>query len=633
MSCHDDDSLLTTPSTSTTVALVGSPNAGKTTLFNSLCGVRAKTANYPGVTVTRREGTAHLDSGDLTLIDLPGTYSLNPISPDEAVVTEALHGNVDGIQPPDALLIVADATTLKRSLLLVAEVLMLSRPTALVLTMIDEVAARHGSINLPRLSQALGIPVVGIIGHRGIGLDDVKALLANPAGWSMPPISPPTDRAERSGWVDSILDSSVTAPRLDERTRRIDAVLLHPIAGGIIFVVAMFAVFQAIFTLAAPVMDALDTAFNSLADTVTSAVGGTIGSFLGDGIVSGVGAVLVFLPQIALLFLVLALLEKIGYLARAALLADRVMGRFGLEGRSFVVMLSAFACAIPAIMATRTIPSERRRITTMMATPLMTCSARLPVYTLMISTFVPNRSVLGPVRAQGLAMLGLYLLGAISGLLYAAILNATTLRTPSAPVMMELPPYRWPSTKSVLLYVWDGAWAFVRKAGTVIMAVTALLWILLNVPATTAPDGLNEREAASYQMEHSIAGRVGGALEPVFAPLGFNWQVNVAVISSLAAREVFVSTLAITTTASDEEALPDRLRQVTDSDGEPVFTPPTVAAILIFFVYALQCMSTVVVLRRESNSRKWPTLAFVSMFGFAYIAAFVAHTIVAAVSA
>jgi ferrous iron transport protein B len=342
--------------------------------------------------------------------------------------------------------------------------------------------------------------------------------------------------------------------------------------------------------------------------------------------------VLVFLPQIVLLFLMLALLEKVGYLSRAALLADRVMGRFGLEGRSFVVMLSAFACAIPAIMATRTIPSERRRLATMMAAPLMTCSARLPVYTLMIAAFVPNRSVVGPIRAQGLTMFGLYLLGAVSGLVYAAVLNATALRAPTAPVMMELPPYRLPTPRSVLLYVWDGAWAFIRKAGTVILVVTALLWVLLNIPSVTPPAGLTEAQAASYQMEHSIAGRVGTAIEPVFAPLGFNWQINVAIIGSLAAREVFVSTLAVTTASESEDALPERLQQLTTADGEPVFTPPTVAAILIFFVYALQCLSTVVVLRRESNSRRWPALAFGSMFAFAYLAALVAHTLVAAVT-
>lgn len=535
MSCHDDGTVLTA-NDDPVVALVGSPNAGKTTLFNSLCGLRSKTANYPGVTVSRREGTLHLPDGDVTVVDLPGTYSLTPISPDEEIVLEALAGHVDGVAAPDALLVVADATTLERSLLLVADVLALGHPTALVLTMVDELVARHGTVDLDRLSRSLGIPVVGVVGHRGVGIDQVRDLLASPQTWDTPVLPPPTDGRDRSGWVDSVLCSSTTAPQMDERTRRIDAVLLHPVAGVAVFLITMLLVFQAVFTVAAPAMEALDSLFSMLAGDVTSGIGGILGSFLGDGVIAGVGAVLVFLPQIVLLFFLLALLEKVGYLSRAAVLADRMMGRFGLEGRSFVVMLSAFACAIPAIMATRTIPSERRRLATMLAAPLMTCSARLPVYTLMVAAFVPQEQVLGPIGAQGLTMMGLYLLGAVSGLLYAALLNVTALRSPTTPVMMELPPYRIPTVRSVLLYVWDGAWAFARKAGTVILIVTAVLWVMLNLPRVTAPPGLTPAQASSYEMQHSVAGQIGTVLEPVFAPLGFNWQINVALLGSLAAR-------------------------------------------------------------------------------------------------
>jgi len=631
VSCHDDGTVLTA-NDDPVVALVGSPNAGKTTLFNSLCGLRSKTANYPGVTVSRREGTLHLPDGDVTVVDLPGTYSLTPISPDEEIVLEALAGHVDGVAAPDALLVVADATTLERSLLLVADVLALGHPTALVLTMVDELVARHGTVDLDRLSRSLGIPVVGVVGHRGVGIDQVRDLLASPQTWDTPVLPPPTDGRDRSGWVDSVLCSSTTAPQMDERTRRIDAVLLHPVAGVAVFLITMLLVFQAVFTVAAPAMEALDSLFSMLAGDVTSGIGGILGSFLGDGVIAGVGAVLVFLPQIVLLFFLLALLEKVGYLSRAAVLADRMMGRFGLEGRSFVVMLSAFACAIPAIMATRTIPSERRRLATMLAAPLMTCSARLPVYTLMVAAFVPQEQVLGPIGAQGLTMMGLYLLGAVSGLLYAALLNVTALRSPTTPVMMELPPYRIPTVRSVLLYVWDGAWAFARKAGTVILIVTAVLWVMLNLPRVTAPPGLTPAQASSYEMQHSVAGQIGTVLEPVFAPLGFNWQINVALLGSLAAREVFVSTLAVSTASPNEASLPERLQAMTDEDGEPVFTPPTVAAILVYFVYALQCMSTVVVLRKESNSRRWPAIAFGSMFAFAYVAALVAHTVVAAIT-
>ena len=632
MSCHEDDGVVLAGTGRANVALVGSPNAGKTTLFNSLCGLRAKTANYPGVTVSRREGVVQVASGEVALVDLPGTYSLVPVSPDEEIVLEALEGRIEGVEPPDAVLVVADATTLERSLLLVGEVLALGLPTAIVLTMLDEVTARHGKVDLPRLSRALGVPVVGVVGHRGVGMDAVRALLDDPLSWTRPVLAPPTSGPGRSGWVESVMDAAVTRPSVDARTRRVDAVLLHPVAGTLVFVLTMLLLFQAIFTLAAPAMDALDSLFAWLASSVSGAVGGTLGAFLGDGLVAGVGAVLVFLPQICLLFLMLALLEKVGYLSRAALLADRVMGRFGLEGRSFVAMLSSYACAIPGILSTRTIPSERRRLATMMAAPLMTCSARLPVYTLLVGAFVPARQVVGPFGAQGLAMFGLYVLGGVSGLVYAGLLSMTALRAPTAPVMMELPPYRWPTWRSVAFYVWDGAWAFVRKAGTVILLVTALLWVLLHVPAVQAPAGLNEAQAASYEMEHSAAGRIGTAMEPVFRPLGFNWQINVALLGSLAAREVFVSTLAVTTATGDEAALPERLQTLKNSDGSLVFTPPVVAALLMFFVYALQCMSTVVVLRRESNSWKWPALAFTSMFVLAYAAAFAAHSVAAALT-
>ncbi len=628
MSCHDDGSSVLTTAGHARVALVGSPNAGKTTLFNALCGMHAKTANYPGVTVSRREGTVRTADASVTVIDLPGTYSLQPVSPDEAIVLDTLRGSIDGVPAPDAIAVVLDVTTLERSLLLVAEVLALGIPTCAVLTMLDEMAARHGTVHVERLSQALGIDVVGVVGHRGVGLDAVRDLLGDPRSWTRPVLAPPTSGPAVSGWIDSILASSVTPPTLDERTRRVDAVLLHPIAGTVAFALTMLVLFQSVFTLAAPLQDRLDALFVWLTTQATATLGGTLGDFVGGGVISGVGAVLVFLPQIVLLFLILALLEKVGYLARAALLADRVMGRFGLEGRSFVAMLSAFACAIPGIMATRTIPSERRRLATMLATPLMTCSARLPVYTLLISAFVPARPVLGPLGAQGLTMFGLYLLGAVSGLVYAGVLSRTALRAPTAPVMMELPPYRWPTLRSVLLYVWDGAWAFTRKAGTIILGVTVVLWVLLNVPHVTVPHGMDQAHVASYEMQHSLGGRLGTAVEPVFAPLGFNWQVNVAIIGSLAAREVFVSTLAVTSASADEASLPDRLQTVTDDNGRKVFTPPTVAALLVFFVYALQCTSTVIVLRRESNSWKWPAVAFVSMFTLAYAAALAAHTVV-----
>jgi len=614
------------------IAIVGSPNAGKTSLFNALTGMRAKTANYPGVTVSRREATVRLDGQLLTLVDLPGTYGLDPISPDEAVVADALHGRIEGIDRPDALVIVADATSLDRSLFLVAEFLELDLPTCLVLTMIDEVAARHGAIDLGRLSAALGIPVVGIVGHKGIGLHAVRNLIADPTAWDRPVVAPPTNRAERAGWVDSIVSTVVSPLDTDRRTRRIDAVLLHPVYGVILFVVVMLAFFQSIFTLATPVVDRLDSGLASFADASRDTIGGTLGDLVADGVIAGVGSVVVFLPQITLLFLIIGLLERVGYLARAALLADRVMGRFGLEGRSFIAMLSSFACAVPGIMSTRTIPNERHRLATMMAAPLMTCSARLPVFTLLIGAFVPDQAVLGPIRSQGLTLFGLYALGALSGLMYSAILSRTMLSGPSAPFMMELPPYRRPTLRAVLLHVWDGASSFIRKAGTIILLTTLGLWVLLNVPSSTPPEGLDQAQAQSYEMEHSIGGGIGKVMQPLFAPLGFEWQTNVAILGSLAAREVFVSTLSITTASESEDALPDRIETMEHRDGTRVFDAATVGALLVFFVYALQCLSTVAVLRRESNSRKWPALAMGSMFLLAYAAGLVTHTIIGAVA-
>lgn len=611
------------------VALIGSPNAGKTSLFNALTGIRAKTANYPGVTVSRREATIEIDDRPMAIVDLPGTYGLEPISPDEAVVVNALRGEIQGVAAPDALIVVADATSLERSLFLVAEVLELGLPTCLVLTMIDEVAGRGGRVDTEHLAAALGIPVVGIIGHRGIGLESVHELLADIDTWSTPVIGPPDEPEARAAWVDSVSGRATGSLRPDDRTRRIDAVLLHKVWGVVVFALVMLVFFQSIFTLAAPIVDLFDSWVTSLAGIAGDHMPGLLGSFASDAVIGGVGAVVAFIPQIAILFLILGILERVGYLARAALLADRLMGRFGLEGRSFVSMLSSFACAVPGIMSTRGIPNERQRIATMLAAPLMTCSARLPVFTLLIGAFVPDRAVWGPLRTQGLTLFGLYTLGAMSGLVYAAVVSRFALRGPTAPFLMELPPYRWPTLKAVALHMWEGVWSFLRKAGTIILLATVVLWAMTTLPRASTLKGATPEQQAAHQIEQSVAGRLGKAVEPVFSPLGFDWRTNVAVIGSLAAREVFVSTLAVTT-AADERALPERLQALERPDGSPVYDAPTVAALLVFFVYALQCLSTVAVLRRESNSWKWPTIAMGSMFALAYSAAFVTHAVVGA---
>ena len=610
------------------LALVGSPNAGKTTVFNALTGLRAKTANYPGVTVTRREGRVRIEGRDVLLVDLPGTYGLSAISPDEQIVSDALAGEVPGVAAPDAIVVVADATTLSRSLLFVAELLRLELPACLVVTMTDELAMRGGSLDVDLLAAAVGVPVVAVVGHRGVGLDRLRQLMARPVTWTRPPLPPPADAAGRAGWVTSVLAQCYTPPGRDLRSRGIDRVLLHPVGGVVVFAAVMLLFFQAIFSVAAPAIDVLDSLFASLGDRVHQWFPGNLGNFLADGAIAGVGGVVVFLPQIILLFLILTVLENVGYLSRAAFLADRLMSRFGLEGRSFVAMLSSFACAIPGIMSTRTIPSERRRIATMMAAPLMTCSARLPVFTLLISGFVEDRSVFGPFRTQGLALFGLYVLGGVSGLVYAGVLHATALRGAAAPVILELPPYRRPLLRTVVYQTWEGAWSFLRKAGTVILGSSLVLWVLLNVPSVNPPDDLTQQQATAYELEHSVAGYMGRGLETVFAPLEFDWRTNVALVGSLSAREVFVSTLAMTTAADSEDSLPDRLRELKRADGSPVYDGETVAALLVFFVYALQCMSTVAVLRRETNSWRWPLLAFGSMFALAYVGAFVAKWVV-----
>ena len=616
------------------VALIGSPNAGKSTLFNALTGGRAKTANYPGVTVTRREGRARLNDGDLVVIDLPGTYSLNPTSPDEQVVADYLRAGADQTEEAaDALVLVADATTLQRSLLLVAEALQLGRPTLLVVTMIDELEARAGHLDLDALGHALGVPVIGVVAHRRIGLDELRRRLADIDRWECPVMAPPVDDTERAAWITSILLAArADQAQPDARTRRLDAVLLHPVAGTVIFAAVMVVFFQLIFTVAAPAQDAIGALFGWLSDGARSLLPGFVGDMVADGALAGVGTVVEFLPQIVLLFLVVSFLENVGYLARAAFVIDRVMGRFGLEGRCFVSMLSSFACAVPGIMSTRSIPSSRDRLATIMGAPLMTCAARLPVFTLLIGVFVPDRSVLGPLRLPGLVLLGLYLLGALSGLLAAGLLKITLLRDAGMFFYMELPPYRWPTTRTVGLQVWDAARSFLRKAGTVILASSLALWVLLHVPTVDAPSGMDGPAAAQYEMQRSAAGRVGTALEPVFAPLGFDWRVNVAIVGSLSAREVFVSTLAQTTVGSEDAELSQSMRELSTPEGDKLFNAATVAALLVFFVFALQCMSTIAVMRRETNSWRWPALAFCSMFAMAYGGGWIAYRITMALT-
>ena len=611
------------------IGLLGSPNAGKTTIFNALTGMAARVGNYPGVTVERRAGRAALPDRDVVVIDLPGTYSLDAIAEDERVVTRVLDGELESA--PDAVAIVADACSLPRSLLLVSQVMRRPQPACLILTMIDELEARAGEIDLPRLEAALGIPVLAVVGHRGVGLDRVRALLARPEDWSRPVVEPPEDPLERAAWVESILEHTLQKP--PERhgvTAVIDRVLLHPVAGSLLFAAVMVTFFQLIFAWAAPAMNALDVAAGAASHAIHSSLPpGLFADFLADGLVAGVGSVIVFVPQIALLFALLYLLEDLGYMARAAFVIDRLMGRVGLEGRSFVALLSSYACAVPGIMATRSLPSARDRLVTILVAPLMTCSARLPVYVLLVGTFVPNETVLGPIGLQGLVMLGLYASGGAAALVMAAIFKWTLLPGEGLPFTMELPSYRVPTLRLWLSQVWGSVWAFLKRAGTIILAASIVLWFLLTFPRTPAPADLPTGAASRYALENSYAGQLGHAIEPVIAPLGFDWKIGVGLVASLAAREVVVSTLAQIYAASDESgSLQSAVRSdVNPETGKRVFTPATVASLLVFFVFALQCVSTLAVMRRETNSWRWPAFAFSYLLLLAYGASFATYRI------
>ena len=615
--------------------LLGSPNAGKTTLFNALTGLRARVGNYPGVTVERREAELGLGDSRALLVDLPGTYGLTPISEDEAVVNDVLTGTAEGIARPDALIVVVDACSLPRSLPFIGEAIRLELPMCVVLTMLDELAARGGSVDIARLEASLGIPVVGVVGHRGRGLEALRRLLGDPRSWSRPPILPPEDRTERAGWADSIATNVIEQKPVRHRlTERIDRIVLHPLWGSLLFVVVMVTFFQLIFSWANPAMDAIDGVISGLAALSRDGLpGGWISDLVADGLIAGVGSVLIFLPQIVILFSLLYLLEDLGYMARAAFVIDRLMGRIGLEGRSFVALLSSYACAVPGIMATRTIPSPRDRLVTILVAPLMTCSARLPVYALLISAFVPNRLVWGPIRLQGLVLLGLYLAGAVAALVVAALLKKTLIRSDGLPFVMELPTYRWPTFKVWFSQVAGSAWAFLRRAGTIILMASIVLWVLLNFPKVEAPAGLDESAATAFALEHSAAGRLGHAIEPLIAPLGFDWKIGVGLIASLAAREVLVATLAqVYATGNEEgESLREALRGDTDPEtGALVFSPATVGSLLVFFVFALQCTSTLAIMRRETNSWRWPAFAFSYLFVLAYTASFLTHRAITA---
>ncbi|MGW5371758.1 ferrous iron transporter B [Streptomyces sp. NPDC004009] len=625
----------------TRLALVGSPNSGKSTLFNALTGLRTKTGNYPGVTVARYEGVARVGDHEVVIEDLPGTYSLDPISPDEQVVADVLSPDNPDLGTPDGILVTIDATTLRRSLGLLAQAMQTGLPICVVLTFRDELARRGGTLDISALRRALGVPVVGVTSGSRNELAQLQSML-DQTEWERPVVPPPTDPLQRRAWVESLVQSAgYKVPEVDRRTRRIDAVLLHPLWGTLIFFATMLAFFQIIFTVAAPLQDAVQNVFDWLGTLVTEHVSNALLSgFLGNALIGGVGGVVVFLPQIALLFLMISLLEGSGYLSRAAFLMDRLMARAGLEGRAFVALLSSLACAIPGIMATRSLPSARDRFATMMGAPLMTCSARLPVYVLLIGLLVSPDTRVGPFGAQGVVMFALYIVGALSAMVTAWVFKRFSSRGgPALPFYMEMPSYRLPRLRSVADAIWSACKGFLQKVGRIILLVSVGLWLLLSLPMHSdaqlrsgGVDPADQTAVSAYTVNHSYAADIGHVIEPVFEPLGFDWQINIGVLGSLSAREVFVATLGQVAAAQNPDDPTKALTHMTYTDGphrgQKLFTPATTAALMVFFLYALQCMSTIGTMRRETGSWRWPAIAFGYMFVLAWTMSFLTHTVV-----
>jgi ferrous iron transport protein B len=606
------------------LALVGNPNCGKTALFNLLTGSHQKVANYAGVTVERKEGRVRTPAGKrLAVLDLPGTYSLVPNSPDEQVTCDVLNGRFAGERRPDLVLAVVDATQLPRQLRLVLGLKRLGLPLVVVLNMTDLARARGADIDADALSRVLGVPVVSTVAVRGGGAGALFELLdATPPGALAPPAA--GSAADDHGEVKRILGAlGLDTLQAHAFTDRADRVLLHPLVGPILLMAVLFLIFQAVFAWAEAPMGWIEAATSALGDAVGDALpDGMLRSLLVDGLVAGLGGVLVFLPQIVILFFFILLLEESGYLPRAAFLLDRLMGGVGLSGRAFIPLLSSFACAIPGIMATRTIQDPRDRWVTIMIAPLMTCSARLPVYALLIGAFIPARHVAGGLELQGLVLFALYLAGIVSAVAVAWLFKRLGTQGPQHTLMMELPDYHWPSLRNLVIGLWQRVLIFLRRVGGIILALTILLWFLASFPAP--PDG-----ASGAPIEYSLAGQLGHFLLPVFEPIGFNWQIAVALVPGMAAREVAVSALgtvyALSATAEDTAQALAPL--IAASWGLP-----TALSLLVWYVFAPQCLSTLATVRRETGGWRAPLLMAGYLFALAYAASFVTYRIALACS-
>ena len=599
------------------IALVGNPNAGKSSLFNALTGARQKIANYPGVTVERKAGHASFADGrPLSLIDLPGTYSLTPASLDEAVTRDVILGKQAGETRPDALIIVLDAANLDNHLCFALELLALGLPTVVALNMLD-LAERDGlTLDAERLSKELGVPVVPTVAVRKRGLTELLAAVDGAIQSHQPRsvvAAPQSDASlhQRARAIARVATVDETPVR--RWTQRVDNVVLHPVGGLIILVALMFVMFQAVFSWATPFADALEGAIGVVQTWV---VGTFPDNFLRglvvEGLLAGVGAVVVFLPQILILFLFILLLEASGYMTRAAFLMDGLMGKVGLSGRGFIPLLSSFACAVPGIMATRSIPDEKDRLTTILIAPLMTCSARMPVYTLIIGAFIPAQKVGGtPIGLQGLVLFGLFISGIVGALLVAFVLRRSVTKGNATGFMMEMPRYQWPRLNDIAIALWQRAWIFLRRAGTIIAATTVVLWLLLTFP---------QAPAGQSQVEYSAGGRIASALEVVVKPIGFNHDIALALIPAMAAREVAVSAMATANAidaGDDEDAMAEAL-------GDRIagrWSIATALAFLAWFVFAPQCISTIAITRRETNGWKWPMFMVGYLFLLAYAAA------------
>ncbi len=741
---------ITTEHRTVTVALIGNPNTGKSTLFNALSGVRQRTGNYPGVTVEKKIGRMTEAGREFVLVDLPGTYSLSPRSPDEMIAVEVLLGRRNDVNEPDAVLCIVDASNLQRNLYLVSQVLELGRPVVLALNMTDIAREKGQVIDVGRLRRQLPVRVVEIQANRRQGLaelkqalhevvdaappktqspfpeafqkelSDLEAFLANGAAEAPPrylverllldvggyldkakvpafhheglserlnaargrlaeagcPV-PAVEAMARYQWVSQALDGVVShaAERKATWSDRIDRVLTHKVWGTVAFIGLMVVMFQAVFYVAEPASWIIDTLNGWLAGQVNAVLAeGALQSLLVNGVIGGVGGVLVFLPQIFTLFFFIAVLEDCGYMARAAYLMDKLMSRVGLSGKSFIPLLSSFACAIPGIMATRVIENPRDRLTTILVAPLMSCSARLPVYALLIAAFIPPTTYLGGlVGLQGLTMFAMYMIGILTAVVVALTLKRTILRGPTPPFVMELPTYKWPSPRLVLYRMFDRGWAFVRRAGTLILAVAILVWaaayfphdpanldpelfqrrerlesVLAQVEATsntsptTAPEAerlqeqlaLVETEIESEYVRTSFLGRAGHFIEPVVRPLGWDWRIGCAVIASFPAREVVIATLGVIYKLGEEEAneesetLRETLQSATwEGTNRPVFNVPVALSLMVFFALCAQCAATLAVMKRETNSWRWPAFTFFYMTTLAYLAAFVTYQV------